>query len=196
MTKLALLIVILIVLTIICFVGWAAYKIHKGEREAVSNILLTFQHEFDEFQKSKAGQLIKKEVLLASKTYLENYANLHYPKLKPIFNFVFNRILLSALIEENMPVVKAVRKEKGQIILNKAIDFGIAKGAEFLVEKSKNVDVGGNKELTHESQLITIAQELNVQAKDKGFVGAYAEFETNFKEEKELRAGAIAGIKF
>ena len=43
---------------------------------------------------------------------------------------------------------------------------------------------------------MTIAQDLNVQAKDKGFVGAYAEFETNFKEEKRLSAGIAAGMKF
>lgn len=196
MTKLVLLALILIVVAVLGFVSWAAYKIHKGEREAVSNILLTFQHDFDEFQKSKAGQLIKKEVLLASKAYLENYASLHYPKLKPIFSFVFNKILLSTLIEENMPVVKKTREIEKELFVNKAINFGIAKGAELLVNETKNYDVGGDKELTHESQLISLAQELNLQAKDRGFATAYAEFKTDFEKEKELRAGVSAAVRF
>lgn len=195
MTKLVLLVVILIVLAVVSFVSWAAYKIHKGEREAVSNILLTFQHDFDEFQKSKAGQLIKKEVLLASKAYLENYASLHYPKLKPIFSFVFNKILLSTLIEENMPVVKKTREIEKELFINKAINFGIAKGAELLVNETKNYDVGGDRGLTHESQLLGIAEKLNLEAKDKGFVGAYAEFKNNFKGDKNLTTGAIFGKK-
>ena len=65
-----------------------------------------------------------------------------------------------------------------------------------MIKEAYNHDVGGNKELTHETQLMTIAQDLNVRAKDKGFVGAYAEFETNFKEEKRLSAGITAGMKF
>lgn len=189
------LIICLFVLFILV-VFYLAYKIHKGEREAVSNILLSFQHDFDEFQKSKTGQLIKKEVLLASKAYLENYASIHYPKLKPIFNFVFNKILLSTLIEENMPTVKAVRKEEGEVLINKAIDFGIAQGAELVYKESKNYDVGGNNELTHDSQLATIVQGLNEKAKGEGFKGAYVKYQDNFRDKRELFAGAFIGENF
>lgn len=192
--------IIVIILIILAIIGYVAYKIHKGEKQDVLNILLSIQHDLDEYFKSESGKKVKQEVLIAAGTYLSNYASAKYKWLKPIFNFVFNKIILSKMIEENMSVIKKVRADKNEIIkekiINEAINFGVSKGTELLVNETKNVSVDGDNQLTHETQLISIAKELNLQATDKGFAGAYAEFKSNLKDKKELSAGAMAGIKF
>ena len=66
----------------------------------------------------------------------------------------------------------------------------------MLVDESRNYNVHGDKELTHESQLVSIAQNINIQANERGYAGAYAEFKSNLKDSKEFTAAAIAGIKF
>lgn len=192
--------IIAIIVVIVLIIAYVAYKIHKGEKQDVLNILLSIQHDLDEYFKSESGKKVKQEVLIAAGTYLSNYAGARYKGLKPIFNFVFNKFVLSRMIESNMSVIKKVRADKNEIIkeqvINQAINFGITKGTELLVNETKNVSVGGDNSLTYESQLVEIASKLNLEAKDKGFVGAYAEFKSNLKDTKELRTGAIAGLKF
>lgn len=189
-----------ILIIIFAIIGYVASKIKKGEKQSVKDILLSIQHDLDEYFKSEPGKKVKKEVLLAAGRYLSNYSWNKYKWLKPIFTFVFNKYVLSRMIEENMPVVKKIRNDKKAILedelIKSAVNFGITKGTELFINETKKVDVGGDKELTHESQLMNIARDLNIEAKDKGYAGAYAEFKTNFKEEKELRAGAITGFKF
>lgn len=117
-------------------------------------------------------------------------------------SIIFTKENLKKMIETFVPkinsqfsTVKEIHNDEIEEKVKAAVNFGITKGTELLINESKNFDVGGVKELTHESQLLGIAEKLNLEAKDKGFVGAYAEFKTDFEKEKELRAGIMAGIK-
>lgn len=190
----------IILMVILSIIGYIVRKIKKGERQSVKDILLSIQHDLDEYFKSEPGKKVKKEVLLAAGRYLSNYSWNKYKWLKPIFSFAFNNFVLSRMIEENMPTVKKIRNDKKEVIkdelIKEAVNFGIAKGTELFINETKKVDVDGNKELTHESQLMTIARDLNLEAKNNGYVGAYAEFKTDFEKNKNLTAGAIAGFKF
>lgn len=192
--------IIAIIVVIVLIIAYVAYKIHKGEKQDVIKKLLDIQHSLDEYFKTERGKKVKQEVLIAANIYFSNYAGKKYGWLKPVFSFVFNKFVLSKMIEGNMSEVKKIRAEKNKEVkeqmITEAINFGITKGAELLVNETKNVSVGGDNSLTHESQLVEIASKLNLEAKDKGFVGAYAEFKSNLKDTKELRTGAIAGLKF
>lgn len=187
--------IIAIIVVIVSIIAYVAYKIHKGEKPKVLDILLSIQHDLDEYFKSESGKKVKQEVLIAAGTYLSNYAGKKYGWLKPIFNFVFNKIVLSKMIESNMNTIKKVRADKNEIkkeqLITEAINFGITKGTELLVNETKNVSVGGDSELTHESQLVEIASKLNDKAKGEGIVGVLAEYKDNFKGVKEGSVGAF-----
>lgn len=185
--KLVLLVVLLVILA---FVGYVAYQLHKGNKGGVSEILLSIQHDFDSIYKSETGQAIKRLVLIEAQKTLNSYNLRKFSWAKQIFNLVFNRLLLGKMVEENMPVVKKVRNEVEKINL---FNEGIAQGAELVYKESKNYDVGGNNELTHDSQLATIVQGLNEKAKGEGFIGAYAKYQDNFLGKKEVTAGAFVG---
>ena len=189
---------IIYVVLLVIFVAFVGYKYFiKKEKKWCKDALLKLQKMAEAYFGTKAGQQKLKTVLEKINEIIDKKLEHTSSFTRWIVKRALNEYVVKKLIEENMDEVNkygAERKEKE--LVKSAIDFGIQKGTELLIKEAYNHDVCGNKELTHESQLISIAQELNVQAKDKGFIGAYTEFETNFKEEKRLSAGITAGMKF
>lgn len=184
------LILVVVVLVILAFVGYVAYQLYIGKKGGVTDILLSIQHDFDSIYKSQTGQAIKRLVLIEAQKTLNAYPLGQYSWAKPIFNLVFNRLILGKIVEENMPTIKKIRNEVEKINL---FNSGVVHGAESVYNESKSYDVGGNNELTHDSQLATIVQGLNEKAKGEGFIGAYAKYQDNFLGKKELSAGAFVG---
>lgn len=190
--------VIIYAVLFVLLVAFMSYKwFVKKEKQWCKDVLIKLQKMAEDYFGTKAGQQKLKTVLEKMNGIIDKRLAHSSSFTRWIIKKALNEYVVKKLIEENMDEVNkygAERKEKE--LIKSAIDFGIQKGTELLIKEAYNHDVDGNKELTHETQLMTIAQDLNVQAKDKGFVGAYAEFETNFKEEKRLSAGITAGMKF
>lgn len=190
--------VVIYAVLFVLLVAFISYKwFVKKEKQWCKDTLYNIQKMVEDYFGTKAGQEKLEKTLVKINEIIDNRCSKLSKFSKWLLKKTLNEFIIKKLLEENMPKINKYGFERKEKELTKAaIDFGIQKGTELLIKEAYNHDVGGNKELTHETRLISIAQELNVQAKDKGFVGAYAEFETNFKEEKRLSAGITAGMKF
>lgn len=113
---------------------------------------------------------------------------------------IFTRKNLIKMIESLVPKInqdyKMIRETQDDIIEQK-----FKEGAEVainkIVEKAIPLDFEGNQEIIHNNQLIQLAEELKIEAKDKGFFVAEAGVQGNTaKKGVDYYGKAGLGIKF
>lgn len=113
---------------------------------------------------------------------------------------IFTRENLIIMIESLVPKIdqdyKMIRETQNDIIEQK-----VKEGAEVainrIVEKAIPLDFQGNQEIIHNNQLIQLAEELKIEAKDKGFFVAEVGVNGNTaKQGVDYYGKAGFGVKF
>lgn len=183
--------VILVIFIITLGVLW-----YKGKKALVFEILKRVMTIAEIALGSKKGQ----EKLLVALEHV-NYKMSTWGRISGwLASKIFTRENLIKMIESLVPKInqdyKMIRETQDDIIEQK-----FKEGAELainkIVEKAIPLDFEGNQEIIHNNQLIQLAEELKIEAKDKGFVVAEAGLNGNTERKGVDYYGKIgAGFKF
>jgi hypothetical protein len=117
-----------------------------------------------------------------------------------IAGLIFTRENLKNMIEALVPKINQDYKmviETQKEIEEKKVKEGVEIAINYLVEKAIPLDFEGNQEIIHNNQLIQLAEELKIEAKDKGFFVAEAGVNGNTERKGvDYYGKAGLGIKF
>ena len=113
---------------------------------------------------------------------------------------IFTRQNLEKMIEAFVPkinkdyrMIVETQKDLNETIFKEGAEVAINK----IVEKAIPLDFQGNQEIIHNNQLIQLAEELKIEAKDKGFFVAEAGVNGNTAREGLAYYGKAGfGVKF
>ena len=113
---------------------------------------------------------------------------------------IFTRENLEKMIEAFVPkinkdyrMIVETQKDLNETIFKEGAEVAINK----IVEKAIPLDFEGNQEIIHNTQLIQLAEELKIEAKDKGFFVAEAGANGNTaRDGVDYYAKAGFGVKF
>lgn len=117
-----------------------------------------------------------------------------------IAGLIFTRQNLEKMIEAFVPkinkdyrMIVETQKDLNETIFKEGAEVAINK----IVEKAIPLDFEGNQEIIHNTQLIQLAEELKIEAKDKGFFVAEAGLVGNTeKKGVDYYGKAGLGVKF
>ena len=114
--------------------------------------------------------------LIFTRENLKNMIEALVPKINTDYRMI---------VETQKDLNEAKFKEGAEVAINK------------IVEKAIPLDFEGNQEIIHNNQLIQLAEELKIEAKDRGFFVAEAGINGNTAKEGVDYYGKIgAGVKF
>lgn len=183
--------VLIYVVIAVLFIAFFSYKwFVKKEKQWCKDTLYNIQRMVEDYFGTKAGQAKLKTTLEKINGIIDTRCSKLSVFSKWLLKRTLNEFVIKNLIEDNMPQINAYgaeRKEKE--LVKSAVDFGIKKGISLLTDEVKEHTETSNV-------LLSAADKLNLQAEDNAYITAYAEFRDNFKNDKEIRAGVLGGVKF
>ena len=183
--------VILLIFITVLGVLW-----YKGKKALVKEILLRAMTIAEVALGSKKGQ--EKLTVALEQTIFKIST---FGKVSGwIAGLIFTRENLKKMIESFVPkinqdykLVTETQKDLNEAIFKEGAEVAINK----IVEKAIPLDFEGNQEIIHNNQLIQLAEELKIEAKDKGFFVAEAGINGNTaREGVDYYGKAGFGVKF